>query len=65
MKPNPFKKRWWTRELTDLKKQKNRLNREAYRFRNIPNHPAKTELRNVTAEYVKCIKQAKTDHWNN
>src|SRR5277367_1481624 len=56
-KPNPFKKRWWTKELTELRKKKTKLSNEAFRFRDIPDHPAKTEYRQISAEYAKLIKQ--------
>jgi hypothetical protein len=35
-KPSPYARRWWTKELTDLKKTQNRLSNKVYRFRHIP-----------------------------
>ena len=36
----PHKKRWWIKELTALKKVKNQLSNEAYKYRHIANHLA-------------------------
>ena len=35
-KPSPYVKHWWMKELTELKKEKNRLSNCAYRQRGLP-----------------------------
>ena len=34
-RPSPFKRRWWTQELTQFKKNQNRLSGKSYRLRHI------------------------------
>ncbi|KAG2035452.1 hypothetical protein BDR03DRAFT_1062080 [Suillus americanus] len=38
-KPNPHSKRWWTRELTLLRRQVNKASHLAYKMRGLPLHP--------------------------
>ena len=38
-KPSTYMKRWWSQELTELKKEKNKLSKTSYKFRGIPDHP--------------------------
>jgi len=47
-KLSPFSKHWWTKDLTDLKKVKNRLSNEAHKFRDIVDHPAIEEHKQVS-----------------
>lgn len=44
-KISKFNKRWWTRELTELKKEMNRLESRLRRRRGLPGDPVHTELR--------------------
>ena len=62
-KPFPFTKRWWTHDLSTLRKKKNRLARTAYRWRGLPNHPSHTAHRETTQEYAKLIETTKKEHW--
>ncbi|KAI0247676.1 hypothetical protein BJV78DRAFT_1102233, partial [Lactifluus subvellereus] len=39
----PKSKRWWTRELTMLRRQANKLGRQAYKLRGHPSHPIHEE----------------------
>jgi Endonuclease-reverse transcriptase len=54
---------WWSRELTTLKKAKNRLNNASYIHRAIADHPSHQEHRKVSEEYGAAIKKAKVQHW--
>ncbi|KAG2130234.1 hypothetical protein DEU56DRAFT_740829 [Suillus clintonianus] len=38
-KPSPHAKRWWTKELTLMMKQKNKLSDLSYKMRGLPDHP--------------------------
>jgi hypothetical protein len=53
LKPVPHSRRWWNRELTDLKRAKNRLNHLSYVHRAIADHPSHEEHREVTEKYSK------------
>jgi hypothetical protein len=39
-KPCPHSKRWWSKELSDLKKIKNKPSNILYKFRALPDHPS-------------------------
>jgi hypothetical protein len=59
----PHSRRWWNKELSDLKKKKNRLNNLSYIYRAIADHPSHEEHRQISEEYGNEIKKAKTQHW--
>jgi Endonuclease-reverse transcriptase len=40
---NPFKKRWWTKELSLLKKTQNCLSNKSFKFRHLRDHPIHAE----------------------
>jgi hypothetical protein len=63
-KPSPHAKRWWNKELLNLKKKKNRLSSSSYKNRAISKHPAHEEHRKICNEYGEAIIQAKQNHWN-
>jgi hypothetical protein len=63
-KLSPFSKRWWNSELTALKKRKSRLSNEAYKYRDIVNHPAKEENKKVSCEYALAIERVSKAHWD-
>ena len=60
MKPCPFSKRWWNDELTQLKRDVNRLRRVYQRTRNAMDRRAWTNKRN---KYKREIKKAKKSTW--
>lgn len=62
-KPSPYAKRWWTKELTDLKKEKNRLSRISYRYRATPNHPVHKQHREAANNLSNRIDETKREHW--
>jgi hypothetical protein len=64
-KPLPHTKRWWTSDLTVLRKARNRLANVAYRWRATPNHPAHQQLKTANKEYAELIKKSKKEHWEN
>lgn len=57
-------KRWWTKELTDLKKEKNRLSKMAHHFRGTPDHPYHTEHKEAAWKLSNCIDATKKKHWS-
>lgn len=64
-KPSRFAKRWWNRDLDDMRKVKNRLSREAYRHRGNTDHGAHQALREYRNKYSEAITEAKETHWTN
>ena len=64
-KPSPFSKRWWNAELTVLKKKENKPSNEAYKFRDIVDHPApaKERHRKITKELAVAVENVSKDHW--
>ncbi|PPQ78944.1 hypothetical protein CVT25_002395, partial [Psilocybe cyanescens] len=62
-KPCPNSKRWWNRELSDIRKAMNKLSRTSYRYRAIPDHPSHTEHTEKAKEYGKAMDKAKIQHW--
>jgi len=62
-KPWPFSKRWWTKELTELKKVKNRISYEAHKLRDIIGHPTIEEHKCVSREFTKAIDDTASAHW--
>ena len=50
-RPSPYSKRWWSKRLSDLKKQKNKLSSLSYRYRALPEHHSHDEHRRVRNLY--------------
>ncbi|KAG2051759.1 hypothetical protein BDR06DRAFT_889056, partial [Suillus hirtellus] len=50
-KPSPHSKRWWSRELTNMRQQVNDLSRQAYQLRGLPNHPCHEDLKTLKKRY--------------
>lgn len=63
--PIPFAKRWWTPQLSALRKKKNRLANLSYRWRGLPDHHAHDDHRATAKEYAKLIESTRKDHWEN
>ena len=63
IKPSPHLKRWWTKELTTKRKEKNRAHSEHFKWRGIPSHPAHKEFRQINNSFAKAIEDAKATHW--
>ena len=61
--PSLHSKRWWSRELTKLKKQKNKLSNIAYKFWVLPDHPIHERHRAIKSEYSAAITEVKREHW--
>jgi len=62
-KPLPHTKRWWTQELSNMRKRKNRLSKESYQWRGLPDHPSHQQHRQVSKEYTTLIEKTKKMHW--
>ena len=59
----PKSKRWWTKELTTLRKQANKLGRKSYKRRHDPEHAIHAEHKEAAKKYVRTLKTTKQQHW--
>jgi len=59
----PKSKRWWTKELTQLRRQSNKLGRQAYDRRHDPGHSIHGEYVAATKKYRRILDQTKDHHW--
>jgi hypothetical protein len=62
-KPVPHSRQWWNKDLSTLKREKNRINNQSYIHRAITNHPSHQEHCRISAKYGEAIKKAKAQHW--
>src|SRR5258708_23979610 len=56
-------KRWWSKELTLLRREVSKLSRKTYKHRNWPGHPSHAEHKEALKKYNKDILYAKQHHW--
>ena len=61
--PCPFTKRWWTPDLSALRKEKNRLARSSHKWRGLPNHSSHRLHRDASKKYANLIESTKKEHW--
>jgi ribonuclease HI len=59
-KISPYSKRWWTRELTDMKRMVNKASRKHFKY---PTPENRTQLHSLSAQYTKMMDKAKAQHW--
>lgn len=57
-------KRWWTKEISELRQIMRSRSRAAYRNRTNLNHPAHQEYKEAHNTYANAISKAKKDTWN-
>ena len=56
-------KRWWTKELTQLRSRANKLGRLSHARRNEPEHTIHAEHKEASREYDKTLQYNKKQHW--
>ena len=59
----PKSRRWWTKELTDLRREASRLGRKASKLKDRPNDPTHSESAKAKKAYEKAIEYNKKHHW--
>jgi exonuclease III len=59
----PKSKRWWTKELTQLRRATNRLGRQSYRRRMEVDHPIHHDHALMVKKYRNTLDQNKRQHW--
>ncbi|CAA7260103.1 unnamed protein product [Cyclocybe aegerita] len=62
-KPLLQAKRWWNDDLEKLRKIKNKLSSESYRWRVFEDHLVHAEKRRAIARFKKAVEKAKKTHW--
>jgi ribonuclease HI len=62
-RPNPFKKRWWTKELSLLKKAQNRLSNKSFKFRHLREHPIHAEYRTAANKFKEVMRETREQDW--
>ncbi len=62
-KDMPYAKRWWSKELTAMRRQKEKLGRRSHRNRDDKQHPVHAEYRRYRNHYTDAIRMAKNDFW--
>jgi len=60
---SPKSKRWWTKELTQLRRRANKLGRQSYNRRHDPGNAVHGEHAAAAKKYRKTLEQTKTQHW--
>ena len=63
LKITPYTKRWWTKELSSLRTNRNRASAEHYKWRGLPEHPSHAEYRKINADFARAIESTKATHW--
>ena len=61
--PSPFSRRWWSKDLTQLRRQKQHTARASFKQRGNPDHAAHTEYKRIRNQYAERIKYARKDCW--
>ncbi|KAJ7118524.1 hypothetical protein C8R43DRAFT_821130, partial [Mycena crocata] len=62
-KPSPYTKNWFGDGLKLMKRDAERLLREAFRQRFVPEHPVHEESRLASSTYCKAVKDRKASFW--
>ena len=60
-KPSPFTKKWWTKELSDMREHEYRPSSYAYRFRHVADHPSRLQYRQCANKSANKIRRAKKE----
>ena len=56
-------KRWWLKELSQLRKETEKLGRQAYKLKGWPTHPIHDQRAAACKKYDKTIQYSKQHHW--
>jgi hypothetical protein len=59
----PKLKRWWTKELTTLRRKANRLGQKAYKCRGVPEHQVHADHAAAVRTYKNTLEKTKKQHW--
>jgi hypothetical protein len=62
-KPSPFTRRWWTKELSDLKKSQNRPSNKAFKLCHLCDHPIHKEYKTAVNKFSKVMHKTCSQDW--
>lgn len=62
-RPNPFKRHWWTKELTLLKKKQNCVSSKSFKLRHLCDHPIHAEYRASTNKFKEVMHKTRDQNW--
>ncbi len=63
VKDTPYRKRWWSKDLSCMRGVKERLASASFRLRSDPQHTVHAEYRRYRNRYADAIRLAKKDFW--
>jgi ribonuclease HI/endonuclease/exonuclease/phosphatase family metal-dependent hydrolase len=63
VKPCPYVKRWWSKELAAQRKEVKRMAKKARRVDGIDGHPDIDKYRTARNEFADALRKAKNAHW--
>ena len=61
--PNPFKQRWWTKELTLLKKTQNWLSNKSHKLCHVCNHPIHAKYKAASNKFKEVMTETRSQDW--
>ena len=59
----PRSKRWWTKELMQLRKLAGKMGRQAYKLKDSPEHSIHEEHKRIAKKYESMLERTKKQHW--
>ena len=62
--PNPYARRWWRKELSQLKRKQNKLSNKSFKFRCIRDHPSQAEYKEAVRLFRCTLDSTCNQHWN-
>lgn len=62
-RPCPHTRRWWTKELMDLKKHSNQLSHLSHKFHALPDHICHRASKDARNKLANEVFKAKREHW--
>jgi hypothetical protein len=64
-RPCPHSKRWWNKELRQMRQETRKIGRTTAKYMHAPEHPAHEEFRVKRNAYAKLLIETKQKHWAN
>ena len=61
--PSPFKHWWWTKELSQLKKQQNRPSSKAFKMQQVHNHPVHGGYKVAVNKFKEVMQETRGQDW--
>lgn len=62
-RPSPYIRRWWTKELMQLKNHQNKLSSKAHKMQHMCDHPAHAEYKAATLKFRDVMKETRSQDW--